>query len=77
MAKEVIAKIKNRADGSANWSNTNPVLEIGELGLETDTNKIKFGDGITTWNSLAYFVSGINITQGTTQPLNGWWFKEI
>jgi hypothetical protein len=32
---------------------------VGEPGLETDTRKLKFGDGITPWNSLEY--SGANI----------------
>lgn len=55
MAKNIIAKFKNRADTSTNWAIANPILELGELGLETDTNKIKFGDGVTTWNSLVYY----------------------
>ena len=32
----------------------NPVLMAGELGVETDTRKIKVGDGTTTWNNLDY-----------------------
>jgi len=30
-------------------------LAQGELGLETDTIKLKWGDGVTAWNGLAYF----------------------
>jgi hypothetical protein len=33
-------------------------LEAGQLGLETDTLKIKFGDGTTAWNSLSYASGG-------------------
>jgi len=55
MAKNIIAKIKNRSDTSNNWATANPILELGELGLETNTNKIKFGDGVTTWNNLVYY----------------------
>ena len=64
MAKELTAKFKNRADTSTNWAIVNPILELGELGLETNTNKIKFGDGVTTWNSLVYAIenSSENIT---------------
>lgn len=55
MAKELTAKFKNRADTANNWSSANPILDLGELGLEKDTNKIKFGDGVSTWNSLPYY----------------------
>lgn len=50
--------IQLRRDTAANWTSSNPTLAQGEMGLETDTNKFKFGDGITAWNSLPYFKSG-------------------
>jgi len=31
------------------------VLGAGNLGYETDTGNCKMGDGVTVWNSLAYF----------------------
>jgi hypothetical protein len=46
--------IKLRRDTAANWTSTNPVLSLGEPGLETDTNKVKYGDGSTAWSSLGY-----------------------
>ena len=49
-----MTKIIQRHDTSANWTSINPVLAAGEMGVETDTNKFKFGDGVTVWNSLAY-----------------------
>lgn len=49
------AKIQIRRDTAANWTSVNPVLAIGEQGYETDTNKMKIGDGVTAWNTLAYF----------------------
>lgn len=36
------------------WTNANSVLHLAELGFETDTKKIKIGDGTTPWNSLPY-----------------------
>ena len=39
---------------ASQWSTANPTLLAGEIGFETDTNKIKVGDGSTAWNSLAY-----------------------
>jgi hypothetical protein len=50
--------IRHRRDTAANWTSNNPVLEAGQLGLETDTLKIKFGDGTTAWNSLSYASGG-------------------
>ena len=50
-------KIQLRRDTAANWTNTNPVLAQGEAGLELVTNRIKYGDGTTSWNSLAYAAS--------------------
>lgn len=47
-------QIQLRRDTAANWAATNSMLVQGEPGLETDTGKIKYGDGITTWNGLAY-----------------------
>jgi len=32
----------------------NPTLQAGEIGLETDTNYFKIGDGSTAWSSLSY-----------------------
>ena len=46
--------IQLRNDTASNWTSNNPTLALGEMGLETDTNKFKFGDGSTAWNSLAY-----------------------
>ena len=46
--------IKIRRDTATNWATVNPTLAAGEPGLETDTLKIKYGNGTTTWNSLAY-----------------------
>lgn len=48
------ATIKLRRDTAANWAAANPVLALAEPGLETDTNSIKYGNGVTAWNSLPY-----------------------
>lgn len=46
--------IKTRRDTAANWASNNPTPAAGELCLETDTGKKKFGDGVTSYNSLSY-----------------------
>lgn len=50
--------IKLRGDTAANWTSNNPILAVMEPGVETDTAKIKIGDGVTAWNLLPYAVSG-------------------
>ena len=57
MADTYIRLIQRR-DTAANWQNENPVLDAGEWGYETDTKKVKMGDGSTAWNALPYFTSG-------------------
>lgn len=53
------AQIQVRRDTAANWTSENPTLASGEIGFETDTNKLKIGDGATAWNApLAYFGGG-------------------
>jgi hypothetical protein len=47
-------RVQLRNDTSSNWTSANPVLAIGEMGIETNTAKYKIGDGTTAWNSLAY-----------------------
>lgn len=47
-------QIKLRRDTAANWVSVNPILGAGEPGLETDTLKIKYGDGASHWNQLTY-----------------------
>ena len=48
--------IQIRRDTAANWTSANPILAQGELGVETDTSKIKIGDGTTAWSSLDYLI---------------------
>ena len=50
--------IKLRGDTAANWTSNNPTLALREPGVETDTSKIKIGDGVTAWASLPYAVGG-------------------
>lgn len=50
-------RIRPRGDTAANWTAANPVLALREFCIETDTRKVKFGDGVTAWNALAYLTS--------------------
>lgn len=46
------------------WTSANPILAAGEMGIETDTDLFKLGDGVNTWNNLPY--GGIQGTPGST-----------
>lgn len=46
--------IKLRRDTATAWSTVNPVLADGEMGLDTTNDKIKIGDGSSTWTALPY-----------------------
>ena len=58
----VVTQIQIRRGTAAQWTSTNPTLASGELGAETDTNKIKCGNGSTAWNSLPYIAADGDIT---------------
>ena len=45
-------------DTEAALQSLNPTLLVGEWGYETNTGKVKIGDGYTPWNSLKYFLDG-------------------
>lgn len=48
--------IQLRRAAAASWASVNPILALGEVGLETDTRKLKVGDGTTLWNNLSYYI---------------------
>ena len=58
--KELIVRVCHAYATSAQWSNANPVLMSGEMGVESDTQKYKIGDGVTRWSNLSY-ASGVPI----------------
>jgi hypothetical protein len=75
MAVQTLIQI--RRGTAAQWTSTNPTLNAGEWGYETDSGRYKIGDGTTVWNSLRYSsllpkssditgASGINITFSNT-----------
>jgi hypothetical protein len=58
----VVTQIQVRRGTASQWTSTNPTLAAGEFGFETDTNKLKCGNGSTAWNSLAYINNDGDIT---------------
>ena len=43
-----------RRGTASEWTSANPILLEGEVGVETDSKKLKVGDGLTVWASLPY-----------------------
>lgn len=54
----VVTQIQVRRGTAANWTSTNPTLAAGEFGFETDTNKLKCGNGSSAWTALSYLATG-------------------
>lgn len=62
MAASLIKIVKG---SRAEFISANPRLASGELGLEVDTGQCKMGDGIKTYNSLAYIGDNLSVTDLT------------
>ena len=47
-----------RRGTASEWTLDNPILHAGEPGFESDTGRLKMGDGVNTWLALDYFLPG-------------------
>ena len=64
-----LVQLQVRSDSASAWVAANPVLLAGEPGFETDTGKLKIGDGIRNWADLPY-TSGVSLAS-TAPPAAG------
>ena len=62
-------KVQLRRGTAAQWSETNPILAEGEIGIESDTSKMKIGNGSTVWSSLTYAPIGTPTSNMITTAL--------
>ena len=60
-------RIQVRRGISTDWSTVNPTLAAGEIGFESNTKKVKIGDGTTAWNSLDYISSDVPVIDEIAQ----------
>ena len=72
---QLILRFRVRRATAAQWTTSNEILLLGEIGYETDTRKKKIGDGVTVWTALKYdgivsLVAGSNVTVDSTDPQN-------
>ena len=71
-------RMQQRRGTAAQWISSNegagPILNAGEIGWESDTNKFKIGDGVNNWSNLDYFAdinSTVNPAFGTSITFEG------
>jgi len=67
-------RMQQRRGTAAQWTSANPVLNAGEMGWESDTNKFKIGDGTNHWADIDYFAdinSTVNPAFGTSIVFEG------
>lgn len=53
--------IRGGAFVAASWTADDPILQLGEIGYETDTHLLKVGDGTTRWSELPYAGDGNSV----------------
>lgn len=71
----ILGQFQFRRDVASAWTSANPILLDGEMGIESDSDKFKIGDGVTAWNALPY--GGIKGDTGATgatgaRGFDGW-----
>jgi hypothetical protein len=58
-------RMQQRRGTASQWTSSNsgngPILNAGEIGWESDTNKFKIGDGVSAWTALTYFVDATDV----------------
>ena len=67
-------RMQQRRGTAAQWTSANPILNAGEMGWESDTNKFKIGDGTNHWADIDYFIdqsSTVNPAFGSSITFEG------
>lgn len=63
--KTIKAKMQQYCGTAVELSIANVVLLRGQIGVETDTRKMKVGDGVTSWNDLEYTSSDLPVASSS------------
>jgi hypothetical protein len=71
-------RMQQRRGTASQWTSSNdgdgPILNAGEIGWESDTNRFKVGDGVSYWADLDYFAdinSTVNPAFGSSISFEG------
>lgn len=80
-------RIKIRRDTAEAWAAINPILADGEIARETDTGRMKYGNGTTAWNDLAYYAPNLERARSgwvaswgeryVTDNQNEYWWESV
>ncbi|MGX7447088.1 hyaluronate lyase N-terminal domain-containing protein [Dolosigranulum pigrum] len=54
MAEKIPIRVQHRRKSASDWQNSEEILLAGELGVESDTGKVKVGDGTSRYTDLQY-----------------------
>ena len=65
-------RIQIRRGKTNQWGSANPLLSEGEIGVETDTLKMKIGDGSSRYKELRYIDENDEIYLGKWELPTGW-----
>ena len=65
------ARLRLRRDTASGWTTANPVLLLGEVGIETDTRNFKVGNGSSGWTALQYYItSSLPLVRGQVSKMD-------
>lgn len=65
------SRVRLRRGTAAAWTAANPILALGEVGIETDTRRFKVGDGILAWSALSYYLEGVLVRGQCSKMTDG------
>ncbi|MDR2046540.1 MAG: hypothetical protein LBP79_01315 [Clostridiales bacterium] len=68
----ITTRLKVRRGVASSWASINPILLAGEVGLETDTRKFKFGNGENAWAALKYAAQNVILADAAPTAVTGY-----
>lgn len=68
MTVTIPIRVQHKHMTKEEWSTSDVVLLLGELGIESDTGMVKVGDGVKTYNELSY-LTGPKGERGEVGPI--------
>jgi hypothetical protein len=66
-----LTRMQQRRGTATQWTTADTVLASGEIGVETNTNKFKIGNGISAWSTLAYFENETDVAAAIQAAVDG------
>ena len=71
----MVVRLQVRHDTKENWKHHNPILSVGEIGIEIDNettpNRMKIGNGKDNWENLPYYDASFMHTTDVVEHIYG------